>query len=106
MFLASNRFVIAFGDEAANEVVDPSGGTLKDESTFTQATQGLGAGYAVNTYASVPAALLLAEGMGATGDSDYQRAKPYLEPLGALAGGAKPAGDQLESKFRLTVPGG
>ena len=105
VLLADDKFVVAFGDEAANEAIDPTG-TLDDESTFSQATQSLGGGYTVNTYASVPAALLLAEGLGATNDSKYASAKPYLTVLGALVGAAKPAGDgKLESKFRLTVPG-
>ena len=104
VFLKSDRFVVAYGDEAANLAVNPRG-TLEDESTFSQATGSLG-GYKVNTYASVPAALLLAEGLGATSDSGYQKAKPYLTVLGALVGAAKPAGGgKLESKFRLTVPG-
>jgi len=104
VFLKSGRFVVAYGDEAANQAVNPRG-TLEDESTFSQATGSLG-GYKVNTYASVPAALLLAEGLGASSDSGYQKAKPYLTVLGALVGAAKPAGGgKLESKFRLTVPG-
>ena len=104
VFLKSGRFVVAYGDEAANQAVNPRG-TLEDESTFSQATGSLG-GYKVNTYASVPAALLLAEGLGASSDSGYQKAKPYLTVLGALVGAAKPAGGgKLESKFRLTIPG-
>ena len=104
VFLEADRFVVAYGDEAANLAVNPRG-TLEDESAFSQATGSL-AGYKVNTYVSVPAALLLAEGFGAKGDSTYQQAKPYLTVLGALVGAAKPAGGgKLESKFRLTVPG-
>jgi hypothetical protein len=106
VLLANDRFVIAFGNEAASAAIDPKG-TLGDESTFSQAKQSLGSGYTVSTYASVPAALLLAEGMGAGSDADYAKLKPYLTPLGGLVGAAKPAGDgKLESKFRLTVPGG
>jgi len=105
VFLDSDRFVIAYGDEAAKQVVNPSS-ALEDESTFSQATDSLGGGYTVNTYASVPAALLLAEGLGAKSDSGYKRAKPYLTVLRALVGAARPAGaSKLESKFRLTVPG-
>ena len=105
VFLRSGRFVVAYGTQAANQASNPRG-TLEDESTFRQATGSLGGGYAVNTYGSVPAALLLAEGLGATSDSAYQKAKPYLTVLGALVGAAKPAGGgKLESKFRLTVPG-
>jgi hypothetical protein len=106
VFAARNLFVIAYGNEAANEAINP-GDTLADEQNFKQASQSLGSGYKVSTYASVPAALILAEGSGASSDSDFQRAKPYLTPLGALVGAAKPAGDgKLDSKFRLTVPGG
>jgi hypothetical protein len=106
VLLAGDRFVIAFGDEAATEAINP-GDTLADEQNFKQASQSLGSGYNVSFYASVPAALLLAEGSGAGRDADYQRAKPYLTVLGALVGASKPAGGgQLESKFRLTIPGG
>ncbi len=105
VLLADDRFVVAFGNEAASAAIDPQG-TLSDEEAFTQAQQSLGGGYKVSTYASVPAALLLAEGLGANSDSGYQRAKPYLTVLGALVGASKPAGEgQLESKFRLTIPG-
>ncbi|MDQ3587678.1 MAG: DUF3352 domain-containing protein [Actinomycetota bacterium] len=105
VFLKADRFVVAYGDDAANQAVSPRS-ALEDESTFSQAADSLGGEYTVNTYASVPAALLLAEGLGATRDSGYQRAKPYLTVLGALVGAAKPAGGgKLESKLRLTVPG-
>jgi len=105
VFLKSDRFVVAYGNEASNQAVQPRG-TLEDEATFSQAAGSLDAGFTVNTYASVPAALLLAEGLGARSDSGYQRAKPYLTVLGALVGAARPAGaSKLESKFRLTVPG-
>jgi hypothetical protein len=105
VLLSNDRFVIAFGNEAASAAIDAKG-TLEDESTFSQAKQSLGSGYTVSTYASVPAALLLAEGMGAGSGADYAKLKSYLTPLGALVGAAKPAGDgKLESKFRLTVPG-
>jgi len=105
VLLADDRFVVAFGDEAANAAIDPQG-TLAGEPDFSQAQRSLGSGYKVNAYASAPAALLLAEGLGAGSDSGFQRAKPYLTVLGALVGGAKPAGNgQLESKFRLTIPG-
>lgn len=105
VLLSGDRFVIAFGNEAASAAIDPKG-TLEDEPNFSQAKQSLGSGYTVSTYASVPAALLLAEGMGAGSDANYGKLKPYLTPLGALLGAAKPAGDgKLESKFRLSVPG-
>ncbi|MDQ3587635.1 MAG: DUF3352 domain-containing protein [Actinomycetota bacterium] len=105
VFLKSDRFVVAYGNAAASRAINPRG-TLEDDSTFSQATGSLGGGYVVNTYASVPAALRLAKGLGATRGSGYQQAMPYLTVLGALVGAAKPGGDgKLESKFRLTVPG-
>ena len=105
VLLAGDKFVLAFGNEAATEAINP-GDTLATEQNFKQASQSLGSGYNVSFYASVPAALILAEGSGASTDDGYQRAKPYLTVLGALVGAAKPAGGgQLESKFRLTIPG-
>jgi len=40
-----------------------------------------------------------------THDSElWQKIKPYLEPLGAIAAGAKQDGDQLRSALVVTVP--
>jgi hypothetical protein len=46
----------------------------------------------------------LANNLGAASDPDFQRAKPYIEPFGALVGGSKRSGDRLESRLRITLP--
>ena len=47
--------------------------------------------------------LALADSAGAGGDATWQQVKPYLEPLGALVGGAREDGDKLRSAFGVTV---
>jgi hypothetical protein len=39
-----------------------------------------------------------------TDDSEFERARPYLEPLEELVGGTKKDGDRLDSRFRITIP--
>jgi hypothetical protein len=45
----------------------------------------------------------LVDSTGAHDDETWQKIKPYLEPLGALAAGGKKEGDDLRSAFGLTV---
>ena len=105
VFLDGDRFVVAYGNEAARRAIRPRG-RLEDAPAFSQATGSLGGDYTATIYASVPTALLLAEGLGAARSAGYQQAKPYLTVMEALVGGSKPAGDgKLELKFRLTAPG-
>jgi hypothetical protein len=35
--------------------------------------------------------------------AEFAQAKPYLAPLEALVSGTKPSGDNLESRFLLSV---
>jgi hypothetical protein len=105
VFLRDDRFVVAYGAGAAAQAIRPSS-RLEDNSQFTQAAAGLGPGFNVSTFLSVPGALRLAEGAGASRDPDFVRARPYFEPLGALVGATKPAdAGRLETRFRLAVPG-
>jgi hypothetical protein len=45
----------------------------------------------------------LVESTDAASDADWQHAKPYLEPLGALVGGTSGDGDSLRSAVKLIV---
>jgi hypothetical protein len=45
----------------------------------------------------------LVESTAAASDADWQKAKPYLEPLDALVGGTSGDRDGLKSAFKLIV---
>ena len=45
----------------------------------------------------------LADSAGASSDSDWQSAKPYLEAISALVGGTSGDGDDLKSAFKVVV---
>ena len=45
----------------------------------------------------------LVESTDAATDADWQKAKPYLEPLDALVGGSSGDGDSLRSAVKLLV---
>jgi uncharacterized protein DUF3352 len=102
LFQREGKVVAAYGDAAARDALDPAD-TLAGSEDFTQAEEALGGDYAVSFYLAFEPILELAEAEGAGADEDYQEAKPYLEPLGALVGGAREDGDNLRSAFALTV---
>jgi Protein of unknown function (DUF3352) len=102
LFQRDGKVVAAYGDAAARDALDP-GQTLADSPDFTQAEQALGGDYEVSFFLAIPPLLELAEAEGAGSDEHFQEAKPYLEPLGALVGGAERDGDTLRSAFGLSV---
>jgi hypothetical protein len=101
LFQREGRVVLAFGDEAAAEGVEASQ-PLADSADYTQAAESLG-DYDVSFYVAVQPILDLVESTGAASDADWQKAKPYLEPLDALVGGTSGDGDGLKSAFKLIV---
>jgi Protein of unknown function (DUF3352) len=102
IFQRDGKVVAAYGDAAARDALDPAE-TLADSPDFTQAEEALGGDYAISFYVAVAPILELADSAGAASDEDWQKARPYLEPLGALVGGARKDGDQVRSAFGLTV---
>jgi Protein of unknown function (DUF3352) len=102
LFQRDGKVVAAYGDAAARDALDPAE-TLADSSAFTQAEEALGGDYAISFFVAIEPILALADSSGAASDEDWQHAKPYLEPLGALVGGARKDGDKLRSAFGLTV---
>jgi hypothetical protein len=102
LFQRDGKVVAAYGDTAAQDALDP-GETLAGTADFTQAEEALGGDYAVSFFLAFEPILALAEAEGAAADEDYQEAKPYLEPLGAVVGGARKDGDKLLTAFALTV---
>ena len=102
LFQRDGKVVAAYGDAAARDAVDP-GETLADSPAYRQAEEALGDGYAISFFVAIEPILALAESAGAGADEDFQEVKPYLEPLGALVGGARRDGDKLSTAFGLTV---
>jgi hypothetical protein len=102
LFQRDGKVVAAFGDSAAIDAIDPAE-KLADAAPFAEAEEALGADHPVSFYVAFDRILELAEAEGAAAEQDYREAKPYLEPLGALVGGATEDGDLLRMVFALTV---
>ena len=102
LFQRDGKVVVAYGDSAAEAAVAPSQ-TLGDSAEFSQAEEALGGDYNLSFYMAVGPVLSLVDAAGASGDATWQQVKPYLEPLGALVGGAQEDGDRLRSAFGVTV---
>jgi hypothetical protein len=102
LFQRDGKVVAAYGNDAAKDALDPAE-TLAESEDFTQAEDALGGDYVVSFFVAFEPILALAEAEGAAADEDYQKAKPYLEPLGAVVGGARKDGDKLRTVFALTV---
>jgi hypothetical protein len=103
VFQRGDRVVVAYGGAAAREAARPSS-TLGDAPGFASAAKALGSDFAVSTFVAVGPILKLAENLGAGSDPDFLRARPYIEPFGALVGGSRKDGDRLESRLRITLP--
>jgi Protein of unknown function (DUF3352) len=102
LFQRDGKVVAAYGDAAARDAIEPAE-TLAGSPAYMQAEEALGGDYAISFFVAVEPILALAESEGAGADEDFQQVKPYLEPLGALVGGARRDGDNLRSAFGLTV---
>jgi hypothetical protein len=102
LFQRDGKVVLAYGDAAANDALDPSQ-TLAESSAYSEAEDALGGDYALSFYLAVDPVLRLVDSTGAGSDEQWQQVKAYLEPLGALAGGAKKDGDKLRSAFGISV---
>jgi Protein of unknown function (DUF3352) len=93
------RVVAAFGEAAAAEALRP-GAKLSDSDGFGAAEELLDAEPAFML--SIPDAIALADALGAT-DAEFDKARPYLEALGVVAGGGEMDGDTLRSRFGVTL---
>ena len=101
LFQRGGRVVLAFGDEAAADAVDSSE-RLGDSAGYGQAADSLG-DYDVSFYLAVEPLLQLIDSTSAAADAEWQKAKPYLEPLSTFVGGTSGEGDSLKSAFKLIV---
>ena len=100
VFQRDGRVVFAYGDAAASDAVG-AGDTLGDSPDYKAATESLG-DYEVSFYVLMQPIFDLVESTEAATDADWQKAKPYLEPLSALVGGTA-GDDELKSAFKLIV---
>jgi hypothetical protein len=101
LFQRDGKVVLAYGGAAARDAIDPPE-RLGDTQGYKDAQEALGGGYDLALYLSFPQVVSLVDSLA--GDDDtWVKIKPYLEPLGALAAGAKKEGDQLRSAFGITV---
>ena len=100
MFQRDGRVVLAYGDKAAEDALG-GGEKLADSQGFKDAQASLG-DVDLSFYLAFEQVFELAENAGAADDEGWQKAKPYLEPLAALAAGTAKDGDKLRSVFGLT----
>jgi hypothetical protein len=98
VFQRDDRFVVAYGDAAAADAVDPAE-RLGDSPEFQAAAKSID-GYAVNMYLAVAPVLALADAQ-AGNEPGWQSAKPYLEPFEALISGTAGDDDELRSAFKI-----
>jgi hypothetical protein len=101
VFQRNGRVVFAYGDGAAKDAVD-AGDKLGDSPDFTATRDSLG-DYDVSFYMLMQPILDLVDSTDAAADPDWQKAKPYLEPLSALVGGTSGDGDNLKSAVKVVV---
>jgi hypothetical protein len=101
-FQRDGRVVIAYGDAAAKDAIDPSE-TLGDNPDFSSTQDSLGGDYDVSFFMLMQPIFDLVESTGAADEADWQDAKPYLEPLSALVAGTTGEGDDLKSAVKVIV---
>ena len=101
VFQKSGKVVFAYGDAAASDAVNPAN-KLGDSADYTAARDSLG-DYDISFFLLTQPILDLVESTEAATDADWQKAKPYLEPLNALVGGTSGDGDSLRSAVKLIV---
>jgi hypothetical protein len=101
VFQRDGRVVFAYGDAAATDAID-AGDKLGDSPEYQAASESLG-DYDVSFYLLMQPILDLVESTEAATDADWQKAKPYLEPLEALLAGTSGDGEDLRSAMKLVV---
>lgn len=101
-FQEGRRVVVAYGDEAARQAVDPKA-PLGEAQSFRDAQAALGEGYELSSMVLVQPILRLAESFGASADADYAKARAYLQPLERLVAGTKREGDKVRSRSSIGV---
>jgi Protein of unknown function (DUF3352) len=101
VFMGDDRFVIAYGDAAAEDAVDPAE-RLGDAPGFEAAARSI-QGYDPSFYLSMGPVLELVDSTPAGSAEDWQKARPYLEPIGALVAGTAGDSDELRAAFKIVI---
>lgn len=102
LFQRDGKVVLAYGDRAAADAFDP-GEKLGDTQAYKDAQEALGGDYDLSLYLGFEQIVQLVDSTGAGDDEGWARIKPYLEPLGALAVGAKKDGDEVRTALGISV---
>jgi hypothetical protein len=96
--LAADRFIVAYGDRAADSAIEPEE-TLGDDETFQRAEEALGDGYSPSIYVDFDGMIALIEfGLtfsGSNDDSYQEDVKPWLDPISFVVTGSRHDGDRL-----------
>jgi hypothetical protein len=95
----SGKFVVAVGESAVREALQPTG-TLADDAQFKATAAKLGT--APSVYVDLQAILGFAD-LAAKGDPSYTQARKYLQAFTALAAGSKRTGDTTKSSLVVGV---
>jgi hypothetical protein len=102
VFQRNGRVVFAYGDTAAKAGAE-AGDKLGDAPDFSAARDSLGGDYNISFYVLMQPIWDLVDSTDSANDPDWQKAKPYLEPLSALVGGTSGEGDDLKQAVKLIV---
>jgi hypothetical protein len=89
--VAGDKLVVGFGPRRVIAEASAPARTLASTPTFTAAAAKLGGGLQPSFLLDVPQVVRLMEGFAGS-DARFQKAKPYLDSLGAVVAGAKPEG--------------
>jgi hypothetical protein len=95
--LAGDRLVVALGDDAAEQAIDP-GETLASSGALENAESTLGGGFDPNTLLDLTGVFDLAKAFAGP-DPGFREAQPYLDPFERLVAGARVDGDELLSSI-------
>jgi hypothetical protein len=98
----NGRVVFAYGDAAARDGAE-AGDKLGDSPDFSATRDSLGGDYTVSFYVLTQPIWDLVESTDSANDPDWQKAKPYLEPLKALVGGTSGEGDDVTQAVKLII---
>jgi hypothetical protein len=101
--LAGEKFIVAVGAGGAlKQAISPSQ-PLSSAPAFTDAAGKLGDGLRPSFYLDFQQVVSLIEGFVGN-DSDFAKAKPYLDTFGAIVAGAKDEGDGVtRARFVVTL---
>ena len=100
-----DRVVLGYGTEATQQALDGGGQPLSGTQAYQQATGALSDAVELTGFLSIDPVLELAEALGATSDSEYAEARPYLRRLSYLVFGSGSEGDRASTEVVLGLRG-